>query len=79
MANATDLNYFIDKIKKILAKKIDDPDFGFSNDTKTHSIQRVFVSSACVDTLLEYFKGNIDGSIEEVEETIIIGINKLRG
>lgn len=79
MANATDLNYFIDKIKKILAKKIDDPDFGFSNDTKTRSIQRVFVSSACVDTLLEYFKGNIDGSIEEVEETIIIGINKLRG
>ncbi len=41
-----------------------------SFDTKARSIQRIFISSACVDTLFEYFKGNIDGSIEEVEETI---------
>lgn len=78
LANATDLDYFITKIKKILADKIDNPIFGFSNDPKTRSIQRVFISSACVDVLTEYFRGNIQSDLKTVEETIINGINKLK-
>lgn len=78
-ANATDLNYFITRIKKLLAKKLDNPIFGFSTDQKTRSIQRVFISGACVDTLTEYFRGNIQGELEDVEATIMDGINKLKG
>lgn len=78
LANATDLNYFIARVKKILAKKLDNPSFGFSNDSQIRSIQRTFISGACVDTLMEYFKGNIDCDLKEVESSIIEGINKLR-
>ncbi len=77
-ANATDLNYFITRIKKLLAKKLDNPIFGFSTDPKTRSIQRVFISGACVDTLTEYFRGNIQGELKDVEATIMDGINKLK-
>ncbi len=78
LANATDLHYFITKIKKLMSQKLDNPAFGFSTDSKTRAMQTVFISSACVDTTLEYFKGSINGELEDVEAMIVEAINKLR-
>ncbi len=77
-ANASDLNYFIAKIKKIFAKKLDDPIFGFSVDSKVRSIQRVFISGAIVDTVTEYFKGSIQAELKDVNDAIMDGIKKLK-
>ncbi len=77
-ASSTDIHYFISKIKKLLAQKLDKPSFGFSSDIKIRSIQKIFISGACVDTLCEYFKGNIQCSLEDVEKTIVEAINKLK-
>ncbi len=77
-ASSTDMYYFISKAKKLLAKKLDNPSFGFSSDAKTRSIQRTFISGACVDVLCEYFKGNIQCSLEDVEKSIVQAINKLK-
>ncbi len=78
MANAVDLNYFIVKLKKIFIQKLNNPIFGISENEKTGEIQATFIASAIVDTLLEYFKGNLSGQLEDVESTILMTINKLR-
>ncbi len=78
LANAIDLNYFIEKLKRVFIQKINNPVFGFSEDPLTRSIQATFLSSAIVDTILEYFKGNISGQLKDVESTILMTINKLR-
>lgn len=78
LANAVDLNYFLEKLKRIFIRKVNNPVFGLSNDSTIRSIQATFISCAIVDTLLEYFKGNIPGELKDVESTILMTINKLQ-
>lgn len=78
LANAIDLNYFIDKLKRIFIQKLNNPVFGLSEDALIRSIQAIFISNAIVDTILEYFKGNISCQLKDVESTILLAINKLR-
>lgn len=77
LANAADLHYFITKIKKVLAKKLETSQFGFSQDETVREIQTVFISGACVDVLLEYFKGGFNCSLETINSIIAEACKKL--
>ena len=41
-------------------------------------VQIRFLTNACVDTMVDYFKGNIDLSLDEVGEVIIDFLNKMK-
>ena len=42
----------------------------FSDNKKERCVQIRFLTNACVDTMVDYFKGNIDLSLDEVGEII---------
>lgn len=76
--NSTDLSYFIYKIKRIISNRLDLPNLGFSKDKDLRIIQITFFSSACVDTIVEYYKGNLNCTLDQVEEIIKTIIRKLQ-
>lgn len=79
VAGSPDAVFFIDKIKHILVKrvleKIKSPLLS-SNKTVRH-LQISFVANACVDTMVDYFKGNLNMSFDELENNIILILDKM--
>ena len=76
--NSTDLNFFIDRLKKLIIKKFDIPSLEFSSNEDIRKVQITFLSSAIVDTLVEYFKGSFNCSIDKIGDVIDEAINKLK-
>lgn len=76
--NSTYLNFFIDRLKKLIIKKFDIPSLEFSSDEDIRKVQITFLSSAIVDTLVEYFKGSFNCSIDKIGDIIDEAINKLK-
>lgn len=81
--NASDLNYFVDKLKNIFAKRITNTAaliaYGFSDSYEKRAVQVYFLTGACVDVVVQYFKGNITASLDVIGETVIEAIDKLQG
>ena len=50
----------------------------FSKNKAEKYAQIRFLTNACVDTMVDYFKGNIDLSLDEVGGVIIDFLNKMK-
>lgn len=55
------------------------PFLPFSNNPEERQVQIYFLSSACVDVVVEYFRGGFSASFETVTDVILEAINKLKG
>lgn len=75
-----DVRFFIEKLKAIISKKIfeDSAVLPFSKNKAEKYAQIRFLTNACVDTMVDYFKGNIDLSLDEVGGVIIDFLNKMK-
>ena len=79
LSESPDAVFFIDRIKYIVSKRV------FANFSSPHlsknkaerGVQIGFFAHACVDTMVDYFRGNIDMSIDELENTIIVLLNRM--
>lgn len=77
---SSDIPFFIEKLKTVLSKKMfeENRSLPFSQNEKMRYVQIRFLTNACVDTFVDYFKGNINMPIEEIGEVIISYLNKLK-
>ena len=75
-----DVRFFIEKLKAIISKKIfeDSAVLPFSQNEAEKYAQIRFLTNACVDTMVDYFKGNINLSLHEVGGVIIDFLNKMK-
>ena len=69
----------LDRIKHIITKRV----FAnvkspyLSKNKSERYVQVSFLANACVDIMVEYFKGNIDMSFDELEKTIMNMLDKM--
>lgn len=77
---SSDIRFLIEKLKNIIAKKIIEErvNLPFSDNKKERCVQIRFLTNACVDTMVDYFKGNIDLSLDEVGEIIIAMLSEYK-
>ena len=79
LVGSPDALFFIDKIKHIVVKrvliKINSPLLS-KNKTVRH-LQISFVANACVDTMVDYFKGNLDMSFDELEKNVMLLLERI--
>ena len=70
---SSDIRFFIDKLKAIISKKVFEESavFPFSHNKAEKYVQIRFLTNACVDTMVDYFKGNIDLPLNEVGSIIL--------
>ena len=71
---------FIDKLKSILSKKVFEQSktLPFSKDENIRYVQIRFLTNACVDTVVDYFKGFLNVSLEQVGKIILNIIDKIK-
>ena len=78
VAGSPDAVFFIDKIKHIVITRvlsnINSP-YLSQNKTVRH-VQISFVANACVDVMVNYFRGDIKMSFDELEQTVVQLIEK---
>ncbi len=70
-----DVIFYLDKIKHIITKRVFSnvkSPFLSKNKAERH-VQVSFLANACVDTMVDYFKGNIDMKFDDLEN-VIMGI-----
>jgi len=73
VADSPDAIFFINKIKQVVTKRV------FSNisspflskNKMERQVQITFLAHACVDTMVDYFKGDIDMKFDDFEKTIL--------
>ena len=79
VADSPDSVFFISRIKHYLSKRvfanIKSP--SLSHNKAERYVQIRFYANACVDTMVDYFKGDIDMSFDELEKTIMELLNKM--
>ena len=77
---SSDIRFFIEKLKAIISKKIfeESAELPFSKNKAKKYAQIRFLTNACVDTMVDYFKGNIDLSLDEVGNVILEFLNNMR-
>lgn len=77
--NSSDLNIFTSKLKLLFYKKILSTVTNqyFSKNNEKRAVQAYFIASACVDTTIQYLKGDLSSSIDLVGEVILEAIEKL--
>ena len=78
--NAFDLTIFASKLKKIFSKRMVAMAtiWDFSQDYEKRAVQAYFLVSACVDTTIQYLKGDLTSSIDLVGEVITEAVDKLK-
>lgn len=71
---------FAEKLKKIIARKVTEnvSHSHFTQDPRIWEVQICFLSSACVDVIIEYFRGSFSVSFDDVADVIIDAVEKLR-
>jgi AcrR family transcriptional regulator len=76
---SSDVRLFIEKLKNIIAKKIfnEQASIPFSDNKNERYVQIRFLTNACVDTFVDYFKGTLDISLDNVGDVIIAILKKL--
>ena len=79
--NTSDLCFFISKLKNIFSKRMinEAVSWGFSPDIDTRTVQVCFLTSACVDTVVSYLKGELPSDINVVCGVITDAVGKLKG
>lgn len=79
VADSPDAIYFIDRIKGVVSKRafstINSP--FLSKNKNERSVQVSFLAHACVDIMVDYFKGNINMSFDELEKTVMSILEKM--
>ena len=79
VAGSPDAVFFIDKIKRVVSDrvltKINSP--FLSKNKSLRQLQINFVANACVDTMVDYFKGNLDMTFDELEKNVILILEKI--
>ncbi|MBQ8302321.1 MAG: TetR/AcrR family transcriptional regulator C-terminal domain-containing protein [Clostridia bacterium] len=79
VADSPDAVFFISRIKHYLSKRafanIKSPNL--SQNKVERYVQIRFYANACVDTMVDYFKGDIDMSFDELERTIMDILDKM--
>ena len=77
---SSDIRFFIEKLKAVISKKIfeESAALPFSQNKAEKYAQIRFLTNACVDTMVDYFKGNFDLSLDEVGGVIIDFLNKMK-
>lgn len=75
-----DVKFFIEKLKSVISRKIfeENTTVPFSTNTTKRQTQIRFLTNACVDTMVDYFRGTITSSLDEVGEIILDYLNKLK-
>mgnify|MGYP004678704327 CR=1 FL=1 len=73
-------NELISKLKNIFSKRmaVATATMGFSSDCEKRSVQVYFLISACVDTVIQYLKGDLASSIDMVGDVIVEAVEKLK-
>lgn len=76
---ASSPHLFVERLKKIIARQISEKAAALplSPDPDRRQVQICFLSSACVDVVVEYFYGNLTASLGTVTEVITEAIQKL--
>ena len=77
---SSDIRFFIEKLKNIIAKKVFEErvNLPFSDNKKERYVQIRFLTNACVDTMVDYFRGTLDLTLDEVGEIIITMLNEYK-
>ena len=75
-----DARFFIEKLKSIISKKVfeESATLPFSQNKAERYVQIRFLTNACVDTMVDYFKGNLNVTLDEVGEIIIGFLKQLK-
>ena len=75
-----DVRYFIEKLKAIISKKVFEEGsvLPFSPDKAERFAQIRFLTNACVDTMVDYFKGTLEVSLDQVGELVLSFLNRLQ-
>lgn len=70
---------FVEKLKKSIAHQIAKivPYRPFTADPTKWPVQVYFLTSACVDVVVEYFQGGFSVSLDTVTEVVLTGVEKL--
>lgn len=78
--NASYVTVFASKLKNIFSKRmaVTTATMGFSSDCEKRSVQVYFLISACVDTVIQYLKGDLASSIDMVGDVIVEAVEKLK-
>jgi len=77
---SSDIRFFIEKLKNIIARKVFEErmNLPFSNNKEERYVQIRFLTNACVDTMVDYFRGTLDLTLDEVGEVIITMLNEYK-
>ncbi|HAS38100.1 MAG TPA: hypothetical protein DCS04_05765 [Ruminococcaceae bacterium] len=78
--NSSNLTIFASKLKTIFSKRMVNLSaaWGFSSDYEKRTVQVYFFVSACVDTIIQYLKGDLCDSLDTVDEVVTEVIDKLK-
>ena len=78
LCNSPDAVFFIDRIKRVITKRayvnISSP--YLSNKKNERYVQISFLANACVDIMVEYFRGDIDMSFDELEKMVMTMLDR---
>ena len=74
-----DAVYFIDKVKSVLSKRaFNNVNAPFLSKNKSvRSVQISFVAHACVDTMVDYFRGNVQMSFDQISKTVMSMLDRM--
>ena len=79
VADSPDAVFFIDKIKHIVITRvlsnINSP--YLSQNKAVRHVQISFIANACVDVMVNYFRGDIKMSFDDLEKTVVDLIEKV--
>ena len=75
---SADIRFFIEKMKNLTANKFfaKQTNFAFSDNKKERYVEIRFLTNACVDTMVDYFRGTLELTLDQVGEIIINMLNK---
>ena len=70
---SSDIRFFIEKLKAIISKKVfeESKALPFSTNKAERYVQIRFLTNACVDTVVDYFKGTLSVSLDGVGNIIM--------
>ena len=78
LCNSPDAIFFIDRVKHVITKRaftnISSP--FLSKKKSERYVQISFIGNACVDIMVEYFRGEVDMTFDELEGVVMSLLNK---
>ena len=77
---SSDVKFFIEKLKSVIAKNAfeNSVSLPFSTNKSKRYVQIRFLTNACVDTMVDYFRGAFAMSLDDVGTIIINFLKKMK-